>query len=57
VDARPTNTPQPEDVSAKQQILDGRRAVLEQITELMVVRYLQVTTDHDTQSGAPSICP
>ena len=34
---------------AQQQILDGRRAILQQITELAIVRRIKIAADHDSQ--------
>ena len=42
---------QAERMGAQQQILDGCRAILQQITELAIVRRIEVATDHDAQRG------
>lgn len=51
MDTQPTR-PQPQDMSAQKEILSRRRAVLKQIAELVVVRHLKVTTNHDGKSGS-----
>lgn len=52
----PRMHPQPagthaENVSGQPEILDCRRAILKQVTQLLAVRRLQVTSDRDAQRG------
>jgi hypothetical protein len=56
MDPQPTG-PQSKNMRAQKQVLDRRGTVLEQVTELLVVRCLQVTANDDPQCSGPNHLP
>jgi len=56
MDAHPAS-PQPQHMGAQQQILNGRRTVLQQVAQLLVVRGRELTADGDAQSGTTEHLP
>jgi hypothetical protein len=49
--------PQSKNMRTQEQILDRRRAILEQVTELLVMRCLQVTAYDNAQRSGPDHFP